>query len=140
MERAELAARLIEADDAEREALLKEYSAQADVGLAYLLKDICVGGWCSDPLRATGAAAALATLNSLVDDAEVAALSAWGAGIAALIDGQMERAVTHYKTAAALFADLGKSHTAAITEVGRLIPLSMLGRYDEAIECGLRAR
>jgi len=140
MELAELAARLMEADNAEREALLREYPAQANVGLAYLLKDICVGGWSSDPLRATSAAAVLARLNSLIDDTEVAALAAWGAGIAALIDGQMERAVKHYKTAASLFANLGKSHTVAVTEVGRLIPLSMLGRYDEAIECGLRAR
>ncbi|HEV2914261.1 MAG TPA: CHAT domain-containing tetratricopeptide repeat protein [Pyrinomonadaceae bacterium] len=140
MERAELAARLVAADNAERVALLREYSAQADVGLAYVLKDICLGGWGSDPLRATGAAAALEALDLVTDDAEVTALAAWGAGIAALIDGQMERAVNRFETAASLFAALGKSHTAAVTEVSRLIPLSMLGRYDEAIECGLRAR
>ncbi|HEX8772686.1 MAG TPA: CHAT domain-containing tetratricopeptide repeat protein [Pyrinomonadaceae bacterium] len=141
MELAELAARLLAADNAEREALLREYSAQGSVvGLAYVLKDICLDGWSSDPLRATSAANVLNLLSSMTDDTEVAALSAWGAGIAALIDGQMERAVTRFETAASLFVSLGKLHTAAVTEVSRLIPLSMLGRYDEAIEGGLRAR
>src|ERR1051325_10878441 len=141
MELAKLAARLLAADNAEREALLREYSArEPGVGLAYVLKDICLDGWSSDPLRVTSAANVLNLLNSITDNPEVAALSAWGAGIAALIDGQMERAVKHFETAAALFISLGKVHTAAVTEVSRLIPLSMLGRYDEAIEGGLRAR
>ncbi|HYY55678.1 MAG TPA: hypothetical protein VE842_00020, partial [Pyrinomonadaceae bacterium] len=114
MERAELAARLVAAaNNAEREALLRENSVRADVGLAYVLKDICLGGWGSDPVRASAAAAALETLDSVTDDAEVTALAAWGAGIAALIDGQMERAVKRFETAASLFVQLGKSHTAA---------------------------
>lgn len=140
MERAELAARLVGADNAEREALLRHHSALADAGLAYLLKDICLSGWGSDPARATGAALVLSMLSRVADDAEIAALADWGAGIAALVDGQMERAIAHLETAASRFISIGMPHTAATTEVSKLIPLAMLGRYDEAIECGLRAR
>jgi len=41
MQRAELAARLVEASNAEGAALLTEHSALADVSLAYEIKDIC---------------------------------------------------------------------------------------------------
>ena len=52
MERAELAARLVAAGNAERQALLQAYSALADVELAYLLKDICLDDWSAAPARA----------------------------------------------------------------------------------------
>ncbi|MDQ3755970.1 MAG: CHAT domain-containing protein, partial [Acidobacteriota bacterium] len=42
--------------------------------------------------------------------------------------------------AEARFKDLGQLHTAAATQVVKLYALAMLGRYDEALECGLRAR
>jgi CHAT domain-containing protein len=139
MERAELAARLIAADDAERVALLRSHGALADAALAYLLKDICLEAWASDPARATGAASALELFAHLDSDGEVAACAAWSAGIASLIAGQMERAVTHLDDAEARFLKLDLAHTAAATQVSKLIALALVGRYDEAIECGLGA-
>ena len=140
MERAELAARLAEADEAEREALLTTHAALIDFELASTLKDICLDGWSSNPARSTRAAAALHALAARTNDAEIAALAAWGAGLAALIEGQMERAIAHLDDAEARFVSLGKPGTAAATQVSKLIGLAMLGRYDEAIACGLRAR
>lgn len=140
MERAELAARLVQADNAEREALLKDHSALGDVALAYALKDICYEVWHSDPVQTRGAAAALKMLAAAMGDAEVAALAEWGAGISALVGGQMERAIEHLDDARARFVASGKPHEAASTEVSKLVALAMLGRYDEAVECGLRAR
>jgi CHAT domain-containing protein len=141
MELAELAARLVESETEDsRRALLRETSAPDYVGLASALKDICYDAWKSEPVRATRAAAALEELSGLTPDPEVAALAAWVGGIAALIDGQMERALAHLDDAGARFIALGKPHAAASTEVSKLIALAMLGRYDEAIECGLRAR
>jgi CHAT domain-containing protein len=141
MERAELAARLIEAqDNAEREALLREQPALADARLAYWLKDICLDGWSSEPLRTTNASAALRLLASRTNDEEIAALAEWGEGVVELVNGQMERAIMHLDDAEARFFSLSKPHIAASTQVSKLIALATLGRYDEAIACGLRAR
>jgi CHAT domain-containing protein/tetratricopeptide (TPR) repeat protein len=140
MERAELAARLLVADDAERVALLRDHVACADVLLAYALKDICLDGWGSDPARAIGAAATLRMLAAANEEPEITALADWASGIAALVDGQMERAIAHLDESEARFIALGNTRTAAATQVSKLIGLAMLGRYDEATECGLRAR
>lgn len=140
MERAELAARLVEADDAARAALLRDNSALADVELAYALKDICWDSWTWQPARAMGAAAGLEALSRATEDEEIAALAAWVAGIAEIVSGQMERAIAHLDNAEARFHALDKSHTSAATQVSKLYALALLGRYDEAIECGLRAR
>jgi len=141
MERAELAARLVAADNAEREALLRQHSALADARLAYALKDICLDDWSSSPARTTGAAAALKTLSSLNHDREVEALSSWVAGFAAVAaEGQIERAITLLEDSEKIFLSLDKPHTAASTQVIKLYALALLGRYEEAITCGLHAR
>ena len=141
MERGELAARLVRAaDDAGRQALLGAHPALADAELAYLLKDICLGGWSSDPARAVAAAAALDALAARTADDEIAALAAWGAGLRALVDGRMERAIARLDEAESRFLALDRPHTAAATQVSKLVALAMLGRYDEAVACGLRAR
>jgi CHAT domain-containing protein/Tfp pilus assembly protein PilF len=141
MERAELAARLVAADNAEREALLRQHSALADAQLAYALKDICLDDWSSSPVRTTGAAAALKKLSSLTNDPEIDALALWIEGFAAVAaEGQLERAISLLEDSEALFISLGRLHTAASTQVIKLYALALLGRYDEAIACGLRAR
>lgn len=140
MKHAELAARLVEANNAERRVLLKENHALADSHLAYLIKDICLNGWSSYPANALGAAAALQLLSELKEDQEIAALNAWTSGLEGLIDGQMEQAIEALDNAEGRFLALEKHHSAAATQVSKLIALAMLGRYDEAIECGLRIR
>jgi CHAT domain-containing protein len=137
---AELAALLVEASNAERQALLRENPALADVQLAYVLKDICLDGWSTQPARALAAAAALKVFSEFNSDPEIRALSAWGAGLEALVHGQMEQAVAQLTDANERFLALEKPHTASETQVSKLIALAMLGRYDEAIECGLNAR
>lgn len=142
MNQSELAERLmVAAGDAERAGLLKQHAPLADVGLARELKNICLDAWTSDPARATGAASALKILAVCLDpDTEVAAHAAWGAGIAALVGGEMEQAIARLDESEARFASAGKIHDAALTQVSKVIALAMLGRYEQAIECGLRAR
>jgi tetratricopeptide (TPR) repeat protein len=142
MERAELAARLAETGhSAQREALLGDHSELADIRLGYELKDICYNARTSEPWRAKGAAAALRALSDAAADDELVALAAWVDGMVAVhIDGQMERAISHLDDAEARFLALGQPHTAASTQVSKLYALALLGRYDEAIACGLRAR
>src|SRR5688572_17164087 len=140
MQHAELASLLVNSNDINREALLWENSTLIDVELAYCLKDICLEGWSTSPAQALGAAAALQVLAEIRPTAEIAALSAWAGGLKALIAGDMQTAITRLEESERRFLSLGKIHTAAATQVSKLIALSMLGRYDEAVDCGLRAR
>jgi tetratricopeptide (TPR) repeat protein len=140
MQHLELATLLTNSSNANREKLLRENFTLADVELGYRLKDICLEGWSTHPGQALGAAAALQTLSEVLPNAEIKALSSWAAGLKALIDGQMKRAISELEDSQGRFLKLGKPHTAAATQVSKLIALSMLGRYEEAIDCGLRAR
>jgi CHAT domain-containing protein len=140
MQHAELAALLVNSCSASRETLLWENSTLADVELGYRLKDICLEGWSTHPARALGAAAALQLLAALRPSQEIKALAAWSAGLRALIDGEMQTAISALEESEQRFLGVGKIHTAAATQVSKLIALSTLGRYEEAIECGLRAR
>jgi CHAT domain-containing protein len=140
VDRAELAARLAAADDAERAMLLKRYGALADVDLARALKRLYDDTESSDPARAANAVGALMALANIADDPEVRGLAAWTNGMAWLDRGQMEEAIAYLNDAEAQFLAIGRPHTAAATQVSKLIALAMLGRYDEAIGCGLQAR
>jgi CHAT domain-containing protein len=140
VDRAELAARLAAADDAERARLLKRYGALADVALARALKSLYDDTESGDPARAAGAAVALMSLADTADDSEARGLAAWTNGMVMLDRGQMEEAIGYLNDAEAQFLALGQPHTAAATQVSKLIALAILGRYDEAIGCGLRAR
>jgi CHAT domain-containing protein len=140
MQHAELAKRLVDSSDANRETLLWENAVLADVELAYRLKDICLEGWSAHPSQALGAAASLQLLSNIRAHPEIKALAAWAAGLRALVDGQMESAISELEDSERRFLSLGKTHTAAATRVSKLIALSIIGRYEEAIECGLGAR
>jgi CHAT domain-containing protein len=135
-----LAARLVEANDQEREALLRENSAHLNLHLAHLLKDICLDGWSSDPARALAAADSLVQLSKQNPNPEIAALTDWGLGLANLIRGEMEATIESLDTSSAKFRQLDLVQLSAATQVSKLIALAMLGRYEEAIECGLKAR
>src|SRR5215204_5404530 len=140
MQHPELATLLVNSSSARREALLWENSSLADLNLAYCLKEICLEGWSTHPANALGAAASLRLLAQIRPNPEIKALAAWAAGLKALIDGQMQLAVSELEEAERQFITVGKIQTAAATQVSKLIALSMLGRYQEAIECGLHAR
>src|SRR5207253_5914084 len=139
MNRAELVSRLVAAeDDAERRALVAAHATPACPSLAHALKDVCLEAWSGDPPRAAAAAAALEALADADDSEEVAALRDWGQGIAALVGGRMEETIRRLDEAEARFRRLCQPHMAASTQVSKLIALAMLGRYEEAIETGLR--
>ena len=140
MERAELAARLVEANEDQLNALLQDCRANVDTQLAYILKDISLDGWTSDPMRSLAAANVLRKICRTHADPEISALCNWSQGIEALIKGDMPAAVNTLDKACAGFLELNKPHVAAKTEVSKIVALAMLGRYDEAIACALRAR
>ena len=140
MDRAELAARLVEADEVRRDALLEDSVGALDIQLAYILKDICLDGWSSSPTRSLAAAATLRKISQIRSDPEITALCLWSQGIEALIGGDMPGAIESLDRARAGFLELNKPEVAAATEVSKVIALAMLGLYDEAIACALRAR
>src|SRR5574338_171340 len=140
MQPEELATLLVKSSNVNRETLLWENSSLADVELAYSLKDMCLEGWSTHPAQALAAAASLQLLAEIRPHPEIHALTAWAAGLKALIDGDMHLAVSELEDSKRRFLSLGKTHIAAATQVSKLIALSMLGQYEEAIETGLRAR
>jgi CHAT domain-containing protein len=79
-------------------------------------------------------------LASADDQPEVVALAAWVGGMACQLDGQMQASLARLEEAARLFETLGQTRTVAQVEVSRVIALAHLGRYEEAIACGVRAR
>jgi tetratricopeptide (TPR) repeat protein len=123
-----------------REDLLAEHASQVDLALAYALKDFCLTAWNSDPAGTVRAAAALQRVAQQLDHPEAWALASWASGIVALTEGQMERAVALLEAAIARFAALNQPNNVAAMQVSMLIPLAMLGRYEEAIACGLQAQ
>ena len=140
MERAELAARLVETNEDQQDALLQDCRASVDTQLAYILKDISLDGWTSDPMRSLAAANVLRKICRTHADPEISALCNWSQGIEALIQGDMPAAVNTLDKARAGFLELNKPHVAAATEVSKVVALAMLGHYDQAIACALRAR
>ena len=121
---------VIAASDVERSNLLQVHSDALDLKLAYRLKEICQQGWASDPARTLAAATTLDALISYLPQREVRSLADWSAGIAALTMGQMETALARLDEAHAGFEALGHRHTAASTQVSKVIALAMTGSYD----------
>jgi CHAT domain-containing protein len=70
----------------------------------------------------------------------VIALAAWVGGMARQLEGDMEGSLHRLEQAVSLFQALGQLHTAARVQVSQVIALAVLGRYDEAIACGVSAR
>src|SRR6185295_18032756 len=141
MKQEELAEQLVTADDIERAALLKRHAALLNVRLAHALKSLFDDSKNSDPARAGRAVAALDALSHSTNHLEITALAHWTGGIfALLIDGQAERAIAGLDQAAALFAAIDQPLMAGATQVSKLHALAILGRYDEALECGIKAR
>jgi tetratricopeptide (TPR) repeat protein len=140
MDRSGLAASLASAAEVERAVLLQQHASLVDVELARALKALFDASESSDPARALAAAGALEEVAHCAGDQESYALAAWAAGMAAQLDGRMEESLAHLDDAERCFQALGQPQTAAATQVSKLIALAMLGHYDEALACGLRAR
>ena len=140
MDLTELANRLASASDEERMPLLKQYAGQLDLELAYALKEICHSAWASDPARTVSVANTLAVVADHLGQPEARALADWMVGMGALVTGQMESALERLDQAATALKAVGKPGTAAATQVNKVMALAMLGRYEEALACGLEAR
>lgn len=135
-----LAAALMAAGGPQREALWQRAGSGDAMPLAWALKRRCDAAWTADPPATAVAAALVAALAERAPAPALDALAAWTRGIALLAQGQMEDALAPLGQAAEAYARLGLPHERAQTQVGRMMPLAMLGRYDAAAACGAEAR
>jgi CHAT domain-containing protein/tetratricopeptide (TPR) repeat protein len=140
MDRAILAELLATGTGFERSRLLTEYAPLADADLAWNLKALYDNIESSDLTRAAEIAAALADLAKVTENTQVSAVAAWTEGMVALDAGQLELALARLDLAEAQFLETGQPLRAAATQVSKLRGLAILGRYDEALACGLEAR
>lgn len=141
MERSTLAALLAESPPSDRAALIAQYSDLIDANLAQELRAIYFDSYSSEPQRAASAAHALSDLAATTTNPEIHAIVRWIEGLAALqLEGRLEHAIACIDSASASFAQLGQEHTAATTQISKIFALARLGRYDEAVDTGLRAR
>lgn len=140
MNHKQLAEALVLATDGERRKLLTQYTDLADVTLAWALKAHYDNSESSDVGRAAQAATALKSLARAAPQAEVEAVATWVEGMALTDGGQMEAALAQLHTAEEHFLALGRPRVAAATQKAKMRALAMLGRFDEALESGQRAR
>jgi CHAT domain-containing protein len=124
-----------------RAAWLRQNAALDAAALARALKALYIEAISGNPQLASAAAAGLVSLAEGAPGAEAQALASWTSGMAALqIEGRAEASIALIDRAAAQFAALEQHHDAAATQASKLYALALLGRYDEAISCGERAR
>ncbi|MCW5961350.1 MAG: CHAT domain-containing protein [Pyrinomonadaceae bacterium] len=137
MNRRRLAKKLIESDRAsDRDKLLRTNASIADEKLAILLKDHCYQTWTSRPKEAQNAAKASRSLLKFNPAPLVRAFDFWIRGIADLTRGRLESTIKNLDLAGREFLNAEKEHEAANTQVAKIYALAMLGKYDQAIDCG----
>ena len=140
MTRQELAKNLVSAkNEKDRKDLLENDKSQADVKLAWKIKEICYESWTNEPVIAQQTAAVLKTLANINLDEEIKAISHWIMGIAELTKGNLEKAIDNLEKSSEIFEPINKYHESAQTKVAKLVPLGLLGKYDEAIKTGEKA-
>jgi CHAT domain-containing protein len=135
-----LARKLVESSFVERKNLLAENSALADVRLAQALQNLCYEVWASEPQKVSGIVSALILLSEQTGEKEIEGVLEWARGIKNLINGKLEKCLWRLDRSEKIFKSLGKKHAAAKTQISKLYALALLGRYDEAVRCGLTAR
>jgi CHAT domain-containing protein/Tfp pilus assembly protein PilF len=141
MDCTELATLLAKTNDTERAGLLSRYESLVDVELGWRLKELYDEHKTSDPAVASSVSDALTTLAERLKNLELISLAAWVAGMTKLqIEGQIEDSLVSLDSAIDGFEALGQSQRAAATQVSKVYALAVLGRHDEAAECGLQAR
>lgn len=119
--------------------LLNKHSNLADSNLAVAVKEVCYANWTSNPITARKAAAILDALLKLNKESEIKALWFWVSGISEITKGKFLSAIKNFDKSAEIFKKIKKEHDAAQGQVAKLYALALLGRYDEAVNCGNEA-
>jgi tetratricopeptide (TPR) repeat protein len=141
MRRSQLARQLIAAaTDVERRRLLADHQQLADINLAEEVRKICHTSWTVNPVRSQNAASVMRHVLRYDESDAVRAVEAWVRGISNITKSKFEAAVDSLDEAAGLLDKIGRHYDAAQTQMAKLLSLGMLGRYQDAVEAGEKAR
>lgn len=140
MNRQSFARTLIAETKKDRRKLLKENLEICDEEFAKALQQICYEVWTSEPQKVSAIAGVLREAFELTRNKLLEAYAEWTKAIENLVAGKLENCINFLDRSEKSFQNLNKNHEAATTQTSKLYALALLGRYDEAIECGLRAR
>ncbi len=140
MDRQKFAQKLAASDQKKRKILLEKNTKFCDAGLAESLQKICYEIWTSEPQKVSAIVEILREIVAFNNDKEIKAYKYWTEAIEHLVNGKLEHCLNFLDKSETLFQSLDKNHVAATTQISKLYALALLGRYDEAVACGLRAR
>jgi CHAT domain-containing protein/tetratricopeptide (TPR) repeat protein len=137
---AAVAQQLAQLSAPEAGAFLQQHSLSSLRALAWELKTCFDAAESSDPDQAIVVARTLQRLAEYADDKVCTAVAAWTRGMADQLEGDLGGSLVHLQHAETGFVELDDPSHAAATLISKLFSLAMLGRYDEALRAGLRAR
>jgi CHAT domain-containing protein len=140
MNHQELARKLLESDSDRRKLLINRHPQLIDAGLAAVFQQICYEVWTDEPQKISSIVEILNELAAVTGNPEIRAYTGWTIAIENLVNGRLEDCLRRLDESETGFKNLGKPHAAATTQISKLYALALLGRYDEAVACGLRAR
>lgn len=140
MNESELASKLASSDIEEQTFLLQEQTNFESLLLAEELKKLCYEAWLTYPEKTRRIVSAFQILRKNIVHPEIEASALWALGIGEILEGRMLSAIDFFDQSKEKFQSAHKPVAAAETQIGKLYALAVLGRYDEAIECGLQAR
>lgn len=107
--------------------------------LAWALKNVCQVAWMNDPVRSRAAARCAQALSERSPSTVVQALARWAAGIGALSDSRFNEALEQLQASAVAWDTMDRPLESAQASVAMLMPLALLGRFDEALATGQAA-
>ncbi len=136
----DLAKLLVESDPSQQRRMIGEHKQLPAIELAESLQTMCYEAWTDDPQRVAAIVETVDLIADYTGNAEVRAYADWTEAIKALVDGDLGECINRIGSSEAAFNALGRSHLAAKTQTSKLYALALLGRYDEAVACGLKAR
>lgn len=123
-----------------RRSLFARHASLIDGKLAEVFQQICYEVWTNEPQKVSVIAGILCELADFSGNPEILAYADWAGAIENLVGGRLEDCLSLLDRSESGFKSLGKAHAAATTQISKLYALALLGRYDEAVACGLRAR
>lgn len=135
-----IASLLASAAQAEQISLLENCSAESLLPLAVELRKLCYEAWMTAPEKTARIVLASYLIAEKSKNKEVAAIADWISGIGCLTEGRMKQAIAYLEKAEKKFRELDKPLEAAETQISKMYALAVLGRYDDALDCGLEAR
>lgn len=136
----DIARQLISSGRESRAAILYACGPVPAAEIAEALQQICYEVWTDDPQQVSEIVDTLSLIADATGDREVIAYEQWTESIRSLINGELDACIEHLDLSESGFLSMGKPHLAAKTQTSKLYALALLGRYDEAVDCGLRAR